>query len=1304
MIYILSFVVLLLASLPYGVYAELEIVSQEQTQVVINGTSHIKNTATFLATDQNMEGVPQPYTIRSQDGVDRTVWIKADPPVYVYSQRLIGYVPRYVSVNKDVVCSTTSPINDTEVLRQFLITYGFTTEQAERYAYLTSWHKNKHKHKGYQASFFVWSSDTILGGAGIVLGALGLMRANEAYDLAEADAEQINAIQKNLTAIFNTLAYQQGNISTLFQMQAQFDNQMTNLTVTNNARFRDVTNSIESLEAQSATTDAVVERNRQHIEDVKKQMTDLQNHLETNIDNVEKSLRASIDNGQTENQVVYNLTVKLRQDLNRVVTTIGLLQKQVDGLDQLASIQSRDLGFKRRLIRMYWNSFDNRLYAYPYMKPFLRDIGTRPMATAQRLQLKNAVSSYLLGAAKLLYTAQVTEAGPTLQYYAKEVIIRIKCDTEFAVNNTFKINTPNELYALIGPQVVGADGSLTACDATNPWRCNCVFQVQINQCKLVKQGGPDVPLKPWPYGWNQNSPYRSSILEHPDNKTACVAGTQVAGSNTSYSTELSFNTFLQSTCSGTTYYPEYTMGDRMRITADDSINGADLRLAQLSTNCIGDWRKVALLDNPDIAKTVQYNLNFFLLNSIQIRTKHELPYEEERIYGRLPTDYTLISQPSFVIPGIVATIKCAELYYIYISSHLTEGLLPVYEMKPISTLKKLSISANGVNYTDFSTQQTHPWPYGGGNYSATSNLLLGADAQIFLPSDTYLRVGEYLDFNGQPVDPFKHIYDVPSDLLTRSASMVASEGHITYMLQQTEWGPHVRLNGTFNVSEWQSRYGTIFDPPKAGETAIFYARLPNTDPGVGYRCGGYVAPIVPGWNTTYPAGVKTADYQWCSILNHFVVTQSSDKTLMYLKPRTWQYEGILEVPAGTFIQTVISSCPSNYTITYNSLANTATIRFFTLSNAAVQLRMTIDSDDELCVTENRIIDIDVSDPFTYVLATCGTQYIQLYTIGDAQPCFSGNGLRATLSQVGTTIVPNLPSAFNTRVVAGVSEANVAALSYLQALNSYGAKATNIVLTATDWNTAENQLNALYNNTRATIQQLKPDDTAFNAQWAAIVLQIDIDNNITKANLYQNFLRRQKDNLTDANLEQLNNQADAVAEDVVRLDGRIDVQTVVVANNTRDLLNRIKAFDNMTLLEWHDSDTPWDDVRGFFNDLGSGAVHLVKGAIKDVENLVDSDPLSGLGLGGIFSTIVHVIFYVVIAAVVGLIIFCVPWKKCCKKISSMSKSNDDGGGNHDDDDSSSSKKKEKSNRGDEEEESNGLLDNPKNDRHVLVDYT
>lgn len=915
------------------------------------------------------------------------------------------------------------------------------------------------------------------------------------------------------------------------------------------------------------------------------------------VNTVNKALKASNDNLENvydESIAFQNATLQSFRtiedrvgQLTRITVHIDRLIRQLD----ITAIQDRRKTFMRRnLVATVFRMMDTDT-PLP-SKPFLSDLGRRPLTDAQVQARNNLNDGVRLATTRIQRTLQVGA-----NYFAQLYKVDIVCNAPFAA--TRFIGAPSFM------DLMDAFSSTPGCypgDPDQAWTCHCAALVEYEECQIATIAD----VYPWTWG------NITTLPDQGEDLSKCSANVQLRtianGGGAVYDTKNDLEVFLQGFCTNTIAdaVPS-TQGYDLRWFAQNIPRYNDQDVGTTGTDpevCDPNFSNVRDGDPAIVIRRPAMLFYHWAQTSATVTASKQLVDIEDEYYGRMPSGLTYWNTPFNDQTVNQQTFECQYVGF----AKICDEKLPIYRHSRLQTVKGVRFfTEDGQPITNGTL--TSPWLWeanapttshplngretNGANLSVTTNVELHDESEHILP-DTFFTVGKWLD----PANPLI-TYDVPQDEMVFVGSRVANMGFMSYLIEGEGW-PFSTETSPLNFTLWQGAFQTEFDVRGVGAAPDRYKRELIQITPTRYVCGDmFDSDGVTKLN-------NTGLFEWCRILASYDCRESTNRgqDLLICSPHVYNMDFQLEVPGGMLVTDQHSVCPTTINVTRTStdidvvLGSTATepVQIFVrLSDEAQTLACTIISQQYSMSKTNPIV-IDVP-----TILSCEPMYINFRTLHGGW-CLPEPGLEVqnTYSLTPSIGVPPAVSQWTQHVQDQIT------VSLMQNM----IQTVQIVLQLMDANTHEAStslgatLQRIMNDTEAHMETYKASPAAI-AKRQRLVQQFRQN---TK-NVDQAISRQRQFGNVSMYIEMLENNLEYKIKHQVSVLGALGLSL----NNRTGALRVINSFlqDALTRAE----DDILDEDSGSFGDCG---VPLIGSIVCALEK----------GLGSILSSsIVRFLLYI-----------------------------------------------------------------------------
>lgn len=775
----------------------------------------------------------------------------------------------------------------------------------------------------------------------------------------------------------------------------------------------------------------------------------------------------------------------------------------------------QDLTMRRMLTQQYHQIIDTTPFPLN-MRVFTTDTGQRPLSWAQRLALRNLANADRVSTVRVQYT---TRSGGSAggggvwsggTYTAHDTRFLFICDADFALNNTAGMDMQS-MFRFLGPDSLVAGQTCYQNNVNQTWSCNCVLQIVDDTCTIQDNtaiapldssaNGVD-PIGIWPFGWDSQdrgmANQSQTLASHPSVMSRCktlVTSTTIG----TYTNTGDFNTDFSTICLNS-ISAIATAGNnrRVRIWLNDTTWYMDYTqnstyFASSADQCIVDWPTVQQAVQRPIMRlsTIVY---VFWGEGFDIYTKYYQPLRENTIYGTMGAEVRFNNMPFSRLPGIVQAARCMEMTFTLISDTGDPDTTktPVYALEYQRTDATINMRVNGASdyLTDTDgTLTTSFQALGGlyyGNLTTISDVTLVSSDNSLLPSADGAM---YID-----TGLADRIVDVPFELFSFAYEPDARCNHVNYLFEDANWDGF-NATSQINSSRWYLNYNTRFDARCASVDPARYLRILE-DLAPGYSVCGYPDYTYTGGgnaglrlNQTNSGFDVVLNFGPCKLRERFL--WSFDYVNGYLDLYPVSYTGVvqLQVPGGTWVETVTTKCPDGFNITRAN--GRVIVQFTTLSPDPLRLLVVVSSNSTSpgC-NKNTLYTYSLTSPLLITdLTACGQQFVQAYPYQSSRACYPGAGIYANSSTTPTQLagMQSTTAVFVWRSVESTASTMLSVQAILDNLNNQVNNVPYIAQTIDDLRTSMALFYANASRALANFSTNDPYYAGIYAQFNAAIL-------------------------------------------------------------------------------------------------------------------------------------------------------------------------------------------------------------------------
>eukprot|EP01006_Ploeotia_vitrea_P036242 TRINITY_DN66000_c6_g11_i1.p1 TRINITY_DN66000_c6_g11~~TRINITY_DN66000_c6_g11_i1.p1 ORF type:complete len:1015 (+),score=528.47 TRINITY_DN66000_c6_g11_i1:398-3442(+) len=712
-----------------------------------------------------------------------------------------------------------------------------------------------------------------------------------------------------------------------------------------------------------------------------------------------------------------NLQTALVNDMKSVTTAVSGLSQAIQRMGVLLMQLNEDMYKKRVAISAFYKHAELLPHEWRgFMTPFLtfwdddgdphrwKDApngGHPPMTLDQRKALHKP--SAAINASEVAVGWQDGTTAFVDRFH-------FACDPMYLLNYTIAAIDFRTLFYMLGP-----DAANVTCDSPAelglPWFCRCAILHARDSCSMIAD-------HEWPFVEEFNTYVGFPPDGHSDINTICQGSEVTRGEWTVVTSPGEWDTAFASWCSSISAGTAPVSGsvNKARVASPTTRGTVSLDMSGAKQCSVG--QTLLNYNDTDIHQRLAYSVYYMWINGYAIVREDQMSRVNREVFGEMPADITYQQNMFSPDAAISRRSECDDFFYTQVYDdplHPEHNKLPVYTVLPLDVKDSATVTLNnGAEYGVLREGVFIPaGPNNAYNVSVYSNAQVTTESQQLLPNVFY-ELGKW--GNDPVLGPV--VFDAPQALLRPFPTSQARAGSLMYVMEYAD-GPGVSDTSLLTLQDWKADFQALFDARSASESAYSYIRRYDA---LTRKC------TATRYNGSAPNGGGTFEddgtHEACNLLDKWRWSHDADGNLE-LTPREYEAYFQVEVPGSHLIQTVVSECPTNYSITWND-ASGGSVTFYTDLTSAVQLGYQITSpDDPSCANPNGEFSMTASTPWTKSLSTCsGTYYINVWVLGSQDSCYPGDGisLKVTSHGISSHGLPPPVTHFVTQQSTGVAKA------------------------------------------------------------------------------------------------------------------------------------------------------------------------------------------------------------------------------------------------------------------------------------------
>lgn len=943
---------LLVLLLARSAFAIPEIKDVRDAIVVVNSQQQHYHEATIVCSDEDED---TPFTYSFGVNNSHTLTIYCDPPTYPYVVDLVGWVPSLIHVDASIVAMAPPGTNLTlqTLHSQGYLPSGFHLQSNRRKA-LRSTNRRLLQTPGFEAAQVAFDVVQTIYDAAVA------MRLRDLDGRIDKLNNAMREVQR-WTEIANATAF--AALDTSEDARAAADRA--------EAKFKQLSDTVGKL----------VEDEKR----IEKEIAFINRTLNDNFDTFEGQLAAVQNNEDVLWNVTLNLSRTTAAQINEVVVQLRAQSMQIQAVNTALYMLSKDVYMRREIIRNIFKRFNGTGDRELATTPFTLDSGSPPMSDSERQTLHSLSESVVLAQTHMQFTS--ISGG---QRYANSYDIAYRCDVEFVLNSTIPGIDFATFFEFLGPRTENGTTCMSGAGrSASNWTCQCVITVTRYRCR-------EAGAYTFPFGLQDtlslpSSSETTTFCPNPDGSgpnTVQVTSPDISTTEpydlSIFTETTTWNTWFRAFCEDTVFVA--SGGKRIRLISDYMTThkfdfAFDKDDPAISDICDGSFAK--LDDQDENHQRVSYTISKLWTMAYEAVAEVFSSKHEALVYGVLPAGVRSFDSMFNRRPDQVQAFRVETSYY----ARISDSKIPVYSLGPQNLRSAIRIQVDGgpVQYVN----GTYTVPIGSvaGNFTISNRVRETVSMQRNLPK-AQRRIGDIVlptnASNGR-------IYDVPENNIC--ASRANCEGSIDYIFQSSLLHD---VDDPITLQQWEATYNIPFNPLGAlSDPSTFIRRLEAN--GKFVTCSDQLNALGE------IVDVENGNNDECTRLQFYHIRQSEDGSLIEYIPNSWSTEATIAFPLGTFTATVVSSCPSAYTV--NATVNSAFVTFFTTSLSTVTIRVTVTSTNSSCSEDDAAGTYTLSAQSPLVLPridACGSKYVNVYPLDQTSPCYPGGGISVQVNQTAQT--------------------------------------------------------------------------------------------------------------------------------------------------------------------------------------------------------------------------------------------------------------------------------------------------------------
>jgi hypothetical protein len=1006
-----------------------EIVAQDQTVQVVNGHSRVVHTVTVRCNDANT------YNVQLVNGnTSRQVGFQCVAPRYVFRRTKLGFVPKVQYAFQGKMCLMNSvETNTANFTGSFSEIASRRRLLQERQLQTLSWDlKPKTRETRRKLLWDSTDTDAAIGAGGLVAGGgagwavksrlaagsaavdaeSGVAVAAEGSSIGSlgggvlvmaatiavchfsnwcggSDAGEISALKSAMAGIQNSLVQLNGTVNSL-ETWAQGVDTFDNLTAQeiqtsfdNNGVLAAQTNAnMEAISALNTQVQGIIATNLQFSEKVAGQMDSLQQELSADISAVD---------------YVWNVTKSLHNQetnvINKLSNMLLSLTRQLRDMDIIMLQMYTDRNMRRSLIGLYHILAQTE--TTQDTTPFVNDPGVPGISRAAVNGMRNLRNAVSLGSILVQATSNHTGGNTAVQHN-----ITLLCDPIFMLDHIAVGMDFQTIFDYLGPPDCITRNGSGYHDADEPWTCNCVVLRTYKACDM--DGGSFL------FPWNWTAPVLD-VYAYGHNRSHCPNSPSLyTDAGLGSGLDVIMDSYARVTADlGTTICGEsVTYGipganqAKIRIWSDSFVGRyADLTLSEASMDVMCDMAFMPTATDPAVqVRTFAFNIYTMWTFGYSSLVTQTLPTMEQAIYGRLASGLNLQSRPFNNMNNISQSFRCEGMMF----ARISDAKLPLYEYQQLGVIKEFGLTVDDLTVLSPATNLSAfaggggevsvalPNSALGGNVSITTDVLVDNSAINVLPAH-FMNIGEWMQ--SEVGEELLYTYDVPFSQLSGNEQAFGRAGQVNYLFEALadSAGDNARINRT----TWEAKY-RAFHADQLGTDPTIFKRTLALRPAS--TLTDFVCDQSVNSDGVTASGSVVEHNDWCAVLEKYRVVSSSSDELI-LEAREWNTEATVTVPGGSFVQTITSACPDGVSI--QRVGGDVYITMNTSLPEPESVRVVVSNpQNNSCQLTDQNYAFSRWSPLSLEflqVTSCQPLFVQVYTLDTMQSCFSGDGVRLSIT-------------------------------------------------------------------------------------------------------------------------------------------------------------------------------------------------------------------------------------------------------------------------------------------------------------------